>query len=534
MSKTENQLRLENDTLRERIRELEGQDKLGLFYPNYPEAVLTSCENHIALLQECVDKAIVGSPDGINHTLIEGDNYAALLALQYGYENKVGMIYIDPPFNKGEDFRYNDDRIDRTHPFRSGMWCNFMERRLRLARKLLSNDGVIFISIDDDEMDHLRGVCDKVFLRKNFIAAFPWRCRRGGGFTNTKISVDHEYVLLYAKNAEQVALNDKPKDTSKFEKKYPYKDEKGCYKRQGFRKTGTENAATDRPTMAYDVEAPDGTIIKPMRSDGSLGRWRSNKDGYLRLLEQDELVFRKVKGKWQVYQKERPFHEDGSVKTEKWQSLLYDVAANTEGTNALKEVFAGEKLFDFPKPPSLIRHLLRMASRPDSIILDFFAGSGTTAESVLALNAEDGGSRRVILCTNNEQDICQSVTYPRFKSVVAKHKPTDSLRYYTLNFMPYSLPHGLDEEKVAIYKQSVDTVKDATQCFCPQEAADGCVSFSGKNGLVVLSADVYNLLLAADVAHEGTVAAYSFSADAVQRFDSQSFPLPMTLIESQR
>ena len=533
-SKVENELRLQVARLEERNKELEGEGRFGLSYPSYPEDVVTQCENNIVLLKESRDRAVINGT-GINHALIEGDNYAALLALQFGYKDKVDMIYIDPPYNKGKDFMYGDKRVDPNHPFRDGLWCNFMDRRLQLARELMSPRGLIAISIDDTEYRHLHLVCDKVFRPQNYVGTVIWR-KRSGGIHNSLINTNHEYILLFAKDIAKVVINDRPKDVSQFDKKYPKKDSKGCYKRRDLRYRGVEDSAEDRATMCFSIPTPDGGELKPVFGDGRMGRWTQGKDGFNAKFSAGDIDFVKDKktGAWRAYLKERPIDNDGNLKSEKHTTILYDLCLNTDGTNELREFFPEEKhAFDYPKPVALIKHFVRMGSSKDSIVLDFFAGTGTTIQAVEELNAEDGGTRRTVLCTNNESNICEERTYPRATGVLKKYGDANNLRYYTLDMLPFTAPHGTDEEKVDIYQHCFDTLKDALQIF-EEKVEDDYVAFSNETTTALVNTEVCDHSFVDHNIVGKNVLRYSFSPDGDQTTsDSDSF-LPAKITDSQR
>lgn len=391
-----------------------------------PEQVVLDCRDNLPILKRVKTKEIKGPKDNTqeDNILIEGDNYHALTVLNYTHQEKIDVIYIDPPYNTGnKDFRYNDSFVDKEDGFRHSKWLNFMEKRLKLAKELLKKEGVIFISIDDNEMAQLKLLCDSIFGYDNFLANFIWKKRSGGGYSNTLINNSHEYILAYSKNVLITKFNDKIKDEEKLSKIYKFKDSKGLYKRRDLRKSGSADLRTDRPTMYYEVIAPDKSKIFPKRPDGRDGRWAYGETKYKELLKQGEVDFVKTSNSWKVYTKERPFDDDGNIKKEKYESLLLDIAINTQGTNELKNIFIeNDTIFNNPKPVNLIKYFMKLSTRKDSIILDFMAGSGTTGHAVLELNKEDEGNRKFILCTNNENNICSEVTYPRIEKIIKGYK----------------------------------------------------------------------------------------------------------------
>lgn len=349
-----------------------------------------------------------------NNIYIEGDNLEALKALSKTYHNKIKTIYIDPPYNTGGDFIYKDDYSStkddyldnsnqnlRSNAATSGRfhtnWLNMIYPRLVLAKELLSEDGAIFISIDDNEIKNLRNVCDEIFGESNHIGTFIWKKRAGGGFGSATISVNTEYIVCYAKDEESIRIHNLEKEIDDIESNYLLKDKKGNYKRRDLRKSGVGDRREDRPTMFFPVKAPDGSTIYPKRADGSDGRWMCAQNTYLELLEKDEIDFVKVDGTWKVYTKERPYDESGNIKTEKHTSLLEKMPLNTTGSKEIELLFGDKNVFSFPKPTDLIKYFVNMCADDGSIVLDFFSGSGTTAEAVMKANAEGNKNIKYIL-----------------------------------------------------------------------------------------------------------------------------------------
>jgi len=459
-------LKKEIDRLRNSVK----KQRYGLVWMDVPEAFEDDVENKLPILKEVPDLAIKNDDQKPCHILIEGDNYHTLTCLNYTHKGKIDVIYIDPPYNTGSDgFRYKDKRIidkfpDGTevpinHPFRHSYWLSFMRKRLELSRDLLSKRGVIFISVDDNEIAQLKLLCNEIFQESNFVSMFIWKKRSGGGYTNTLININQEYILCYAKDIKIAKFNDKEKDENGLYKKYPLTDKKGVYKRRDLRKSGSADLRKDRPTMYYAVTAPDGKKILPVRPDGRDGRWSCSKETFEELLKSEEIEFVKSNNLWKVYTKERPFKENGELKKEKYESILYDLAINTQGTNELKKYFPeNDTIFDYPKPPQLIKHLLKMSAFKNSIILDFFAGTGTTFQATLELNRENEGNMQTIICTNNENDICSKVCYPRIKRIINGYKNSDkieslggSLKYYQTAFIGKNgILNATDSDKIEL------------------------------------------------------------------------------------
>lgn len=381
-----------------------------------------------------------GFVDGVESTakansgnkIIHGDNLVALKSLLPEYEGKVNCIYIDPPYNTGnEGWVYNDNVNDpkikkwlgevvgkeSEDLTRHDKWLCMMYPRLKLLHKLLADDGVIFISIDENEFSHIKLLLDEIFGSRNFVTDFIWQKRSGGGYTNALINKNHEYIFVYGKDINSVIFKDKQKDSETLKKIYTYSDKKGLYKRRDLRKSGTGDLREDRPTMFYDVFSPDNTLITPLRPDGRDGRWSIGQEKYKELLNSDEIEFVFLNNQWKAYIKERPFKEDGELKLEKYTTILTEIALNTQGSNEIKSIFPqNDKVFVFPKPTKLIQFFLELIENPNSIILDSFAGSGTTAHAVLNLNKKDGGNRKFILV--EMEDYANSITAERVKRVI--------------------------------------------------------------------------------------------------------------------
>lgn len=372
---------------------------------------------------------------------IEAENLEALKILQKAYAGSVKMIYIDPPYNTGSDsFIYPDkfsesreeyarrvgDTDDAGYLKRDGVfqgawrkngkdsghyhsnWLSMMLPRLHLAKTLLREDGVIFISIDDNEQAQLKLLCDEVFGAENFVAELPWK-GRGGGADDKNLLQNHEYILMYARNKEQFTVGRKIKSDEKFPKFDAEKNR--FYKTQLARKWGSGATRQDRPNLFYPIKTYDGIEITPKLPDGSDGRWRWNEKRMKTCLSNKDIEFQKRDdGEWEAYEKVyQPL--EGEFRTQLYAAWLQsEIAEELEeildetdgkntafGTKQTKLLFDNQAYFSYPKPTPLIKILMKIASlNNNEIIMDFFSGSGTTAHAVMQLNAEDGGSRRFI------------------------------------------------------------------------------------------------------------------------------------------
>jgi len=401
--------------------------KYGLVFEEHREGIDEVLENNLPVLVE--DESLFIDNGGQMNFLIEGDNLASLQLLEKTHKGKIDLIYIDPPYNtlknEKDDFTYDDSRIDKTDLFAHSKWLSFMKERLVIAHKLLSTKGCIFISIDDHEYANLKLLMDSIFSEDNFLCNIIWNSTKS--VTNTAvISVSHTYNLVYFKDIDYIIKNRTnfrvPETGEGFSN--PDNDPRGPWKADPFQVGGW------RPNQQYDIVNPiTGVVYKP----NSGCSWKNDYEKFLQLLADNRIVFGKngtsgPQRKRFIWEAE----ERGRVVKTIWD----DVETTTNGTQLLKKIFDGESPFSNPKPISLLTRILQLGSLKDSTILDFFAGSGTTGHAVMKLNAQDGGQRRFILCTNNENNICLDVTYERIKRVIDKEGYKASLKYFKVDFVP--------------------------------------------------------------------------------------------------
>lgn len=449
----------------------------GLVWEDKPEDVEERLRNELPVLIEDKERALTDAgPDAPNHILIEGDNLEALVTLAYTHAGKIDVIYIDPPYNTGnKDFIYNDSYVDSEDSYRHSKWLSFMSRRLRIAKKLLSDRGVIFISIDDNEQANLKLLCDEIFGFSNFISCFSWQANPGGNKSDY-VETTLQYVIAYCKNKSQV------EDLGYFEEvdssRYPLHDEYGYYKKGGqLEKWGNDDTIHTHPNLAYSIYYSPSTLdvkvlfdynqkelnenrtipiiymepdvdlisqgyvcIRPRVTNvGEGGRWRLEPKTFFERLSRKNFIFEKQPRGYRIYEKDR-------CKNQKFIKAKDFISSEISKQSAsdIMEIF-GSKIFSYPKPVSLLNYLLSIGSYDDSYILDFFAGSGTTLHATMQLNTEDEGKRQCILCTNNENGICENVTYERNKRVIQGYtKPNgeevpgltdNNLRYYRTDFV---------------------------------------------------------------------------------------------------
>lgn len=451
--------KIDKATLRQRIQELDidnelksqlldavsEQKKYGLVWEDHKEDAEEVLREKIPVLVEDKQLAILspslnregrgGSP---SHILIEGDNLHALTALTYTHEGMVDVIYIDPPYNTGnKDFVYNDSFVDNEDGYRHSKWLSFMEKRLRIAKKLLSDRGVIFISIDDNEQANLKLLCDEVFGEFHFIGLVTRATGTTTGQDTGSMGKACDYILVYS-NCDNYQIGGIPLSEKDLER-YSMEDERGNYSILQLRRTGGEDKREDRPTMFFPIEAPDGTMVLPYGPTGYESRWRVGPEKVKQMRKDNLLYFKRDKdGDWKVYYK---FYAEG--KTKRPSNLWTELDGNKKAQIELKGIIPNAK-FETPKPLAVIKRIEELTTSKYSLILDFFAGSGTTLHATMQLNEEDGGHRKCILVTNNENNICRDVTYERNKRVINGYTTpkgvevpgltNNNLRYYKVDF----------------------------------------------------------------------------------------------------
>ena len=374
-------------------------------------------------------RAQLPPPQSPNHIIIEGDNLEALTALTYTHEGKIDVIYIDPPYNTGnKDFVYNDKFVDSEDDYRHSKWLSFMDRRLRIARRLLSDRGVIFISIDDNEQAQLKLLCDEIFYPYNFIAQLCWRRRKTQANLSKNFSQVHEYVLVYAKSFYSFNLG-----RQKYSKEYINKtfsnsdnDPKGLYQ------TGPLARPANSSNKEYPLTMPNGRIIT--------AKWSCSQETFERYVKEGRLYIPKNGDgmpRIKIYLSELP----GMIPN----TWMDNIASNDDAAKLITNIFGTINAFNYAKPVELVSHLVYLGGNSNITILDFFAGSGTTLHATMQLNAEDGGHRQCILVTNNENGICENVTYERNKRVIQGYTTpkgenvpgltANTLRYYKTDFI---------------------------------------------------------------------------------------------------
>jgi len=402
-----------------KITELEKRKKYGLVWDaeRESEKVVQQCKKHLPVLKEVKSKAIQNNLEKPTHILIEGDNYHALSVLNYTHANSVDLIFIDPPYNIGGDFIYNDKIVDTEDSYRHSKWLSFMKKRLELAKYVLKDTGAIFITIDDEEASHLKILCDEIFLSQNFIAQICWQKKYSPQNDATYFSDMHDFILVYAKKKKTTKndtigfqLNLLPR-TEEMNKRYSNSDNDS----RGPWKSSDLSVKTYSAEYDYPITTPSGRVVNPPESRC----WVTSKERMKLLINDNRIWFGKNGENVPSLKKFLSEVQDKIVPKTWWTRV--EVGDNQEAKQEMKQILYDVKnVFNTPKPVRLMKKIIQLATKPDngSIILDFFAGSGTTAQAVLELNAEDNGNRQFIMATNNENNICIDSTYPRIKRVI--------------------------------------------------------------------------------------------------------------------
>jgi len=488
--------KLEKDDLLKVIEKLESRKKYGLIWDEEKtkEQFEKESENALPVLKEVKGKEIKTDTSKPTNILIEGDNYHALSVLNYTHQGKVDVIYIDPPYNTGnKDFKYNDDYVDKEDAFRHSKWLSFMSKRLRLAKSLLQDDGVIFISIGEDEIAQLKLLCNEIFGERNYITNFIWEKTQHFGRQKVNSYSNADYILCYAKQLNNSGLKELLVESIKEEHE-------------------------DAPL--YNASNPVNTLTIPAKKvifnipDGEYTRTTDEK---YKLIEKvvvkngknkNALVLR-FKSRWSQKNVEkelqkgttfwvksenfaiRAIYGSGKTSNESPKQIIFTngnnefvaksrfgqkVGVNEEASNELFNMIGEQNIFEYPKPRTLVEYLTSLLFdhyennyQKEITVLDFFAGSGSSGHAVLNLNKIDNGKRVFILCTNNEENICSDICYPRVQKAIKGYKNKKgekidglggNLKYYKTAFVKNSISR--DDLKMRI-------TRECTEMLCLRE-----------------------------------------------------------------
>lgn len=544
-----------------KIRDLEKQvahltaqlkeKRFGLTWIDVPEAFDKESEDKIPVLEEVPQLAIHNKDGKPTHIIIEGDNYHALTCLNYTHRGMVDVIYFDPPYNTGKKFTYRDKRflteypdgtpIPKNHPLRHSTWLSFMNKRLRLAYDLLSDSGVMFISIDDNEQARLKLLCDQIFGEDNAIGPII-QDKLNSKNDTVNVQKNHEFILCYRKkkrifegNEKKIVPNIvvngiKTREVFKEGDEFFYLNDSITTRGEG----GTLNARHNlgytfyynpatkdlKPVVDYDLEKAKVSnneqeiytndnelllqgyvIIRPPKVRAKLGCWTwkiqkaKNQKKYLyveKTRNRYNIKSRTFVPTDKVYDFEGKYYYDEDMGSNSKSILPF---STNDGTTVYKSIMGEEKEFDNPKNVSMIEYLIRASSKSDSIILDFFGGSGTTLHATLLLNDEEKekGQRQCILCQINEENICRGITYERNKRVIEGYRDYDtgedveglgnSLKYYRTSFVGKNAPKkATDDDRFSLAKKAGCLLSIAENTLYEKEATNYYQLFTDEQG----------------------------------------------------
>ena len=446
---------LNNDEKAFLINLVNTKKKYGLVWEDKPEDVEEELRTKLPVLKEVKERAIVNDTETEhypNHILIEGDNLHALTALTFTHENAIDVIYIDPPYNRGEnDFIYNDDYIDKDDTFRHSKWLSFMSKRMKIAKRLLSDKGVVFISIDDNEFAQLKMLCDEIFFEKNFIECFQWEKTQSPSNLSKKSKKRLEYVLCYEKSKTDLRYtglvqenpNDNPllKSNNNFKTlEFPKEAVECKIKGNHILEPGEYGTAKNKVILKNRLEIKNGKFLNNLILEGKFVWTQTNLEDEIK--KKTRIIF-KSKTLAPRYDKLNYAPEvPPNIIDERWGVATNDVAkSELEGFGIYD--------FDYPKPVSLIKYLISFYPKQNFTLLDFFAGTGTTLESTIDLNLINGNRQCILVCNNEKKNdtinyIPETITYQRAKKVINGYTKTNgeyveprnknNLRYYRCDF----------------------------------------------------------------------------------------------------
>ena len=423
-------------------------------------------ENKLPILKEVKSKEIQTDENSPTNILIEGDNYHSLSVLNYTHAKRVDVIYIDPPYNTGREFRFNDRMVEFEDTYRHSKWLSFMKKRLVLAKRLLKKSGVIFISIDDNEQAQLKILCNEIFGEENFIATIVWQKKQSPQNDAKYFSDMHDFIVVFTKKKNHGTEKDGwvRNLISRTEMQLnaytnPDNDPRGKW-------TSSDLSAKRlTPKDVYPIKTPSGRMVYPPKGRS----WATSKKRMQKLIVDNRIWFGENGNN--VPRLKRFFDEvqEGIVPVTWWDRKF--AGDNQEAAQELKKIFGGEGIFETPKPVNLIKRILEISSKKNSIILDFFAGSGTTGHAVLELNKEDDGNRKFILCTNNDGKICTEVCYPRIQKIIKGYTNTKkekvkglggNLKYFKTDFVD---GEPTDKNKKKLVEQCTEMLCLREDCF---------------------------------------------------------------------
>ena len=477
--------------------------KYGLVWEDSNEDAYEELKTKLPILREVKNRRVLNDTESVrypNHILIEGENLQALVALTYTHAGMIDVIYVDPPYNTGaKNWRYNNDYIDSEDGYRHSKFISFIRHRFEIAKTLLSEKGIIICAIDDYEEHNVRHIMDDVFGEDNRLGTVTVIHNPRGRNDDTFIATMHEYYLFYAKDAAFAEVGYFPM-SEKDIKAYNKSDGISAFNETSYIRTGNNSLRTERPGLWYEIyynketgklsltrESDEDVLLLPINGKGEERCWRWGPETFEKLKD-TELFVKEVKGEYKIYKKRRITNIEGRKPKTVWLDSKYDASSN--GIIMLQNIFDGVCPFPYPKSLYAVLDSLLITLPKDGIVLDFFAGSGTTLHATMQLNAEDGGRRQCILVTNNENNICEEVTYERNKRVIQGYTTPkgeqvagltkNNLRYYKLELTERTNDHQQNRELMRGLKDLLcikDNIYQEVMLF-------GSLSLKGKESML--------------------------------------------------
>jgi adenine-specific DNA-methyltransferase len=458
------------------IKGLKSRKKFGLVWEEKPEDVATMCSTNLPVLYEVEERAIKHDLSQPTNLVIEGDNYHSLSVLNYTHAGRVSCIFIDPPYNTGnKSWKYNNRYVESDDMFKHSKWLSFMSKRLQLSKNLLTDDGILIATIDDYEAHTLRLLLDEVFGEENRLATVIVINKKSGRSTDKFFATSHEYYYFYAKNIQNAKTGLLGNDES-IQATFRNEDESGKFKWRDFLRTGGFSTPEERPNSHYPIfyDPKSGRIevepfadaieIIPLDSKGKKRVWRQTRPSLMKLVADGDIMIQDTRNGYKVRIKDRIRTE--SIPKTVWDNPKYDAA--THGTKLLEKVLGRPRAFDFPKSLYAVRDALDVAlfEKDGAIVLDYFAGSGTTGHAVLELNRTKDMGLSFILCTNAESNIAEEVTYPRIANAVKGYAEVPgipaNIRYFKTDFVERDETDDKTRAKLVASSKQIIAVKEET------------------------------------------------------------------------
>lgn len=445
------------------------EKKYGLIWEEHEERVDVELKDNIPVFNEMSESDIMYDKDKKVNFLIKGDNLHSLYLLNKTHKDRIDIIYIDPPYNTGQkDFSYGDEILDKNDGFKHSKWLSFMSRRLNIAKDLLSKKGIIFISIDDNEYAELKMLCDDIFGEKNYVSTLHWKKKKQPSYLHGQVAGVMEYILIYSKcraNLDKLSLSNPTDSNTRVDNANNQLSERIIKKgiRVKLDPTITIIPAGIYKNKTMSTEFLDDVYIENGRTTNEFRAKACFRDSQDRInIFCDNDVFFITKN----YGFRRDKLQEELEKKKAITDLILDWGDNQDSDKELRDIFK-EKVFDYPKPVLLIKNIIKSTDYKNCIVLDFFAGSGTTGQAVLELNKEDDGNRQFILCTNNENEICDKITYPRLKTVISglrldNSKYSDGIHENLLCYDTAFIPR-VNSDEHNLYDNLLNSIKNLIQ-----------------------------------------------------------------------